>query len=357
MKIGIVPFYKALYDNKLFDIADCTTNNDNMLTPYYQIKTLFEKESVKFNTLDKYSEKDKIDAVLFFSLDYTVLKRYIKKNTTKLIYFAWEPEVVDNRHSEKGLRKLEPFFDAIMTWNDDLTDNKKYFKINYPYYFETLQTGCSEKDFNEKKLLVNISGNKSSRHPDELYSERLRVIDYYNDKQSKDFELYGSIWPSKYACAKGRCTCKSDIYKRFKFALCLENMHNVNGYITEKIFDCFTSGILPVYCGATNINSYIPDNCFINYRDFQNLDELDEFLKSMNHKKYMQYLAAIDAYLSSDGIKVFTPSCFVQNLKTAIDGNMKKEPKCIRSTLLKINSHKTINMVYKLFDRHILSKL
>ena len=40
-------------------------------------------------------------------------------------------------------------------------------------------------------------------------------------------------------------------------------MRNVNGYVTEKIFDAFKAGCVPVYWGAENITKYVPAECFI----------------------------------------------------------------------------------------------
>jgi hypothetical protein len=349
MKIGIVPFYKALYNNKLFDISDNVMNTDNALTPYFEIKKLFEKENIEVNTIDYYNYEN-VDAVLFFSLDYDILHKCLNKNIDKLIYFAWEPEVVDKRHSKKWLKQIAPFFDAIMTWNDDLIDNVKYYKINYPYYFKTIQINCSEKDFYNKKLLVNISGNKKSCHPNELYSERLKVINYYNNnKQSENFELYGKIWNEKFICSKGICLNKSNVYQNFKFALCLENMCNINGYITEKIFDCFTSGVVPIYWGAVNITSYIPQECFINYQKFNSIEDLDKYLTTMKYNDYMKYIEAINDYLSSEKIDFFTSFYFVRNVKVVLNEHIKR--KSHRTCLL--NLYKIIDFYYKIIHYSI----
>lgn len=85
-----------------------------------------------------------------------------------------EPSVVKAENSIEVLKKLENTFKYIMTWQDDLIDNRKYIKINYPQNFgeDTIQ----KVDFKSEKLLINISGYKFSAHPDELYSKRLEVI-------------------------------------------------------------------------------------------------------------------------------------------------------------------------------------
>lgn len=64
MKIGIVPFYDGLLNNKLFDITDCNLNADNLITPYFEIKEKL-KDTYDINTIDKYSDLQDVDCVLF----------------------------------------------------------------------------------------------------------------------------------------------------------------------------------------------------------------------------------------------------------------------------------------------------
>ncbi len=70
------------------------------------------------------------------------------------------------------------------------------------------------------------------------------------------------------------------------------------GYITEKILDCFTSGIVPIYAGAPNVKQYIPENTFIDYFQFETLEELDDFFKKgLQRRNIKNYLQAADEFL------------------------------------------------------------
>ena len=48
--------------------------------------------------------------------------------------------------------------------------------------------------------------------------------------------------------------------QHYRFYICYENTEGVEDYITEKIFDCFAAGFVPIYWGASNIEKYIPKN-------------------------------------------------------------------------------------------------
>jgi len=54
------------------------------------------------------------------------------------------------------------------------------------------------------------------------------------------------------------------IYSRYKFIICFENS-KTDGYVTEKIFNVFLSGAVPIYDGAPNIHDYIVAGSFVPY--------------------------------------------------------------------------------------------
>ena len=64
--------------------------------------------------------------------------------------------------------------------------------------------------------------------------------------------------------------------------------HKLN-IISEKIFDCFYSGTIPIYLGDPNISDTIPSDTFIDYRDFSNINDLLKYLDDMPKKVVKQY--------------------------------------------------------------------
>ena len=52
--------------------------------------------------------------------------------------------------------------------------------------------------------------------------------------------------------------------------------------MTEKIYDAFAAGVVPVYLGAPNIDEYIPSpSSIIKASDFKDAEELGVFLKQV----------------------------------------------------------------------------
>lgn len=141
----------------------------------------------------------------------------------------------------------------------------------------------------------------------ELYGERLKAIRYFSAVPG--FDLYGWRWDKmpkhplyfhygKYAkrAWKGSPEDKTKIMGEYKFAICFENCE-APGWISEKIYDCFAAGCIPVYFGAPDITSYVPAECFIDFRKFKNYKELHQFLSSLSGEEMSGYREAIRQFL------------------------------------------------------------
>jgi hypothetical protein len=121
-----------------------------------------------------------------------------------------------------------------------------------------------------------------------------------------------------YTCYKGIASPKIPILRNYKFNICYENIRDIPGYITEKIFDCFFAGCVPVYWGANNVTDHIPKDCFIDKRDFHGYEELYDYLKNMSDKDYLKYLINIEAFLKSDKAYPFSSECFSKTISEAL---------------------------------------
>lgn len=223
----------------------------------------------------------------------------------KAVLFLWEPPTVSPKiYSPKYLRH----FKRIYTWDDSLVDNKRFFKLYYPELKPMIENTPS---FQEKKLCTFMFTKKTSKHPKQLYTAREDVIKFFEDKPKGEFEFYGKEWGDKgYKNYLGSPKNKIEILKNYRFTICYENMQDVKGYVTEKIFDCFAAGTVPIYWGASNIEKYVPEGCFIDRRKFKDNQELYEFMQNMNEATYSTYLENIRAFLSSDKVKLFSPEMF-----------------------------------------------
>ena len=215
----------------------------------------------------------------------------------KLILTMWEPPTVNPYNYYPQFHRV---FGKILTWSDDIVDNNKYFKFFYPR--QQLYMISERPSFDEKKLCCMVAGLMQSTYEGELYSERVKIAEYFENCLADVFDLYGERgYKDKYfKNYKGCVPHKIGTLKNYKFCICYENVKELNGYVTEKIFDCFHAGCVPVYWGAENIEKYISPSCFIDRRKFTSNDELYNFLKQINVESYEKYLQAIEDYFAFD---------------------------------------------------------
>ena len=234
----------------------------------------------------------------------------------KLIYFLWEPWEVPYEYYQSYKR--------VYTWNDDLVDNVKFFKIHYP---SLMAMETELVPFKNKKFCVMVAGtdvDPKARNND-LYSERVRMVDFFETKPKGELEIYGRNWKSRqYRDYIGEIPGfhsgpeKISTLKKYRFSICFENTKNINGYVTEKIFCCFAAGCVPVYWGAKNIETYIPKRCYVDYRDFDTREDLYQFLKNMKKETYEQYLVNIRNFLNSKEAQVFSPAYFQKQFEEVV---------------------------------------
>ncbi len=244
--------------------------------------------------------------------------KYLKKNKLlrNAICSMIESPVVDRQCGKKMLTKVKKAFPIFLTYQDDIIDQSKFFK-QWPAIRVVSTMNKSTVPWEERGLAAIVCTNQLHMAEDgELYTERKRIVEYFEEHGEYEFGVFGRGWEG-YRNWRGAVESKTEIYNNFKFAICLENTR-VNGYVTEKIFDCLNQGIVPVYGGAYNIASYVPKECFIDYFQFKNLDEMAAYLAGIDQEIYGRYLESIEKFLKSEAYSKFGVRGSVENLHEAI---------------------------------------
>lgn len=201
-----------------------------------------------------------------------------------------------------------------------VASNKRRFDVNPDKPFLGLR-----RFIKDSLLILNKVRNPLLRIKD-LYQVRLDAILYFS--YTSDFKLFGTRWNEPFGISKKyhkaalragglKCGDKIKILSQYKFNLCFENCI-YPGYITEKIFDCFFSGTIPIYYGAPDITDFIPKGCFIDFRDFSNFRELDSYIRSIDENEANKYLKNASTFLKSNSFKRFTDNflgeCMAQEI-------------------------------------------
>lgn len=222
----------------------------------------------------------------------------------KLFYMIWEPYLNDPKQGK--------FFQyhRVYTICDDLSGKENIHRINYPCKKFMRKKSIA---FDERKLCTIIFRNP--------VKNRLDAIAYFKSCKEDLFDFYGNCPheflndPMYKGPVKGNQSSeeKYDVMMQYKFYLCFENM-SLAGYISEKIFDCFAAGVVPIYMGAPNITEYIPEGCFIDMRDFDSYEALYHYMKEMTEEEYQTYIVNIKNYLKSEKSYQFSPEFIYDTL-------------------------------------------
>ena len=101
---------------------------------------------------------------------------------------------------------------------------------------------------------------------------------------------------------------KLAVISNYKFCIGFENSIAVD-YVTEKFFDPFLAGTVPVYLGAPNVDMFAPgDNSFVNVADFSGPAELAKFLAHLDSDEaaYRRYFQWREDGLSADFVDLLS---------------------------------------------------
>jgi alpha(1,3/1,4) fucosyltransferase len=293
------------------------------------LREAFIEQGIEINTPDL-NEGRPIAFDLFFEG-----RRFIDDGIPKYLIALENPNINRLNENHDYCRR----FARVFAWDARLFDLPNVVKIMVPNRLSCDHfPGFAERDI----FSCLINANKSFREalPSDLYRERINTIRWYERNNPDKFELYGLGWGKPtpvfdfwgkarrriarlrtqllghkpFPSYRGEVTDKADVMRRCKYAYCYENTRDLSNYITEKIFDSFLSGCVPIYWGADNVQEHIPADCFIDRRAFKDTAEVHRFLLSVTSEQYAGYQSNIAKFLKSEIARKFSSEYFVSTI-------------------------------------------
>ena len=272
------------------------------------------------------SIKQFIDYFLPSNYNYIIVDSSEKSHIT-----IWDIYLEDNSKLRDDEINILICVENIPYWNmyqhylkyDEYNDNKikiymynhinnliktdKYISIplihNYINYYNNTRLEPSEyTKFNNKKFCLMINKSKLNKQINYaiLALESIGEIDNL------------SIYPELLNKSCYHSVELLNVFNKYKFIICFENSY-ADGYITEKIFNCFFAKTIPIYKGSEKICDYINRNSFIDGRG----NYVDEILKIKDDENlYNKY---ISSHKISDN---YNNENYNQELVNFIDNNI-----------------------------------
>ena len=292
---------------------------------HVQLYKDLHKNNVNIHTSDYFKDKD-YDLEFHFHYNMPIADG---KEAYLII-----PEVYQVYYLNK-YKYIKSKYKKIFTNFDDEVDNNQFLKINHPVPLDIPEiTG-----FKERNVLACLIGSNKTlqyKYSNCGYTKRVEIINYFENNYLEDFNLFGTGWEkpfyhptfigkikkrlwrlsqnyysiTHFPSYNGWTISKKNTLQNYKYVFCYENAIGVPGYFCELIFDAFSSGTVPIYWGASNVEQYIPENCFVDRRNFLNNRELVLFLKSTTENQYIDYQKNIINFIKSPKSDIFKPETY-----------------------------------------------
>lgn len=324
-------------------------NRDNCLEPMRVLEVLAKQAGIDLHTADVNVRNGVTPDFTLYVESIDVAVTAAKKNYLIL----YETPLTVPKNADCHYLKQ---FDAIFTWDKQLLKSglrdrfgncipeNRFVQIQCPNPIpkECLPDFQSASFAQRENFICLIASNRHANCADdrELYSQRVAAIRWFEKHRPGKLKLFGNGWkvPQKrfgrlgkvryrlekvipwltrqavFPSYQGPAKTKHAVLSNTKFCICFENARDISGYITEKIFDCLFAGCVPIYWGDANIAQSIPANCFIDFRQFDSYEALNQFLESITPEQFFAYQQAAQQFLQSSQFAPYSSQNFAQTI-------------------------------------------
>jgi hypothetical protein len=357
VSVFIDPVSHHFLRNELFN-PDNRHNIDGAHEPYFHLRDGFAAQGIEVHTADYLLSGEKRNGVnVYFSLGMLDKFRRLAgwRDVVLSGLFTFEAPIVQPS-VYRALPEASRYFKRIYCYStsEALTRfgcaDLRFHKLHIPYPRDRV---IDELWGNENRKFLNLlNWNRLSRRRwNELYTERLRALEYFS--RFDEIDLYGIGWdkppyrvgetwipntatrihrwlrehvpglpmhpyePVVRKTWRGAAPSKYATQSQYTFTICYENMA-LAGWLNENLFDCFVVGSIPVYLGPPDITDYVPAECFIDKRAFPTYPELRAYLKSLGPAEIRRYRENARDYFGSKRFAPFTKAHFTELFLQAV---------------------------------------
>lgn len=351
LRVSIIPNSQGFLQNRLFSLDSLSgphSGNTHWMQPMAFLRQEALKQDIQLDTMDILPPIE-ADIALFMELPSSPkVVATLKRNAPhlKIVFMPVESPLGRAYLFNKANHEQ---FDAILTYNHLLIDDKRYFHFYLPAADPAYKV--LGKDFVQRKPACMISSNNDLRWrtgfnviksgwrfsardwwdyvflPGQMNTRKRSLARAFERFEDDSLDIFGDGWVDyswglmdrllklkSFKSAKGRLkTSKLRVSGNYRFNICYENCDNDCGYISEKIFDAIYGDAVPIYLGNRSIDKHIPKDCFVDARDFRNNGELVRFMCECPESIWEDYRRAAKNFLESPAFKKFLPSSFVND--------------------------------------------
>jgi hypothetical protein len=226
------------------------------------------KSSSWYNEPNLFEWVRKYDENHLVVTDHSLMNVDNFSNNKKYAWLLESPEITPFAYDY--IKENYDKFDLIFTFSKKLLELSDKF-ILLPYGGCWVEDGDRKIHDKTKDVSIIISAKKST------LGHRLRhfVVDKYNYIDSFGY--------------KNPIEKKITALKDYRFSIVFENCQE-DYYFSEKLIDCFITGVIPIYWGCPSIGDFFDTDGMI---IFNTLEELDIIMCNLNEELYNSKLESI----------------------------------------------------------------
>jgi hypothetical protein len=322
---------------------------------YYLWQMMALEEGYELHTYDLMPIENG-DVLWFINLpktkrEYDLIKK-INPNAVTILQINESPLLAPLMFHEKN----QEYFDVVVTYNNSIIENKKYFCYRLPSTVEIIGKNIPYDDRRHvcvinsnrvegwfgmrQKGLVGLPGCGlifsgwswtirdlfiNATHG--LYNRRRNLCREAENISGLEYDIYGYGWNGEQISwcplyrnkrytkfVKNRIENKLEVASQYRFNITFENYNGNKGYIDIKIFDAMMANSVPVYLGEERISEYVPEKCFVDARNFKNDQELLKYLKCCPESEWNEMREAGQAFIRSEKFYPFTDEAFAKKM-------------------------------------------
>jgi hypothetical protein len=341
LKVSVIPPAPGFENNALFEgrrnnrgpHSPNTHWLDCLAAVYKRAKEL----NIVFGTADVIPKQD-ADILIYMAQPNSpndVIVHKLKYPSQKAILVMWETSLgaryTSNPQNHSG-------YDAIFTYVNTLVDEKRYFFLPpRAFYRHRIATGLP---FEQRRVACLVGTNRQMRYrtalfamkkgwkfslkdwidyvfcPGELISFRSKVGRLCASYGDSTFDIFGEGWEmlpeTRYVCLGIPKESTLRYLGKYRYYFALENHASSCSLISERVWDALWGDTVPVYFGHTGLDEFIPRECFIDARQFKDVQEMLDWLCRAPERTWTKYRTAGREFIHSEAVEKFLPEAFAE---------------------------------------------
>lgn len=214
-----------------------------------------------------------IDTIIFIDYDIYDIEEYKHYNSKKIAWLI-ESYFIDTKNYNWIKINYDKFNLVLTHYQKLLNFNPEKFK-----FIILNTTFININDYNlykKSKLCSIIASKKKYTFGHNLRHDLIKLLD------PKKINIYCDGFKK----LPKNCDGKIEGCKDYMFQIVIENCKLPNEY-TEKILDCFITGVIPIYWGCPNINLFFNDKGIL---IFNTIDECLNIVNNLSEELYYEKL-------------------------------------------------------------------